>query len=140
MAFNILKKKKDDLKFSVLVICDDSAACASLSQALGEQGYIVNTAVTVAEAIQILDEAGLPDVMIGDFIKPEVDGKAFLEQARIRFGRSALPPMIFLMDSKEDELTAEAMGVHDLVPKPFEGEKLAQCVRQLIESRLPASD
>jgi DNA-binding response OmpR family regulator len=39
------------------------------------------------------------------------------------------------MDSPEDEISANELGVYDLIPKPFEGEQLIQCVKQLVDSK-----
>jgi CheY-like chemotaxis protein len=139
MAFNLLKKsQKETPVFTVLVICDDLISCTSIYNALNDSGYRVHTAVTAKEALRMLDDLGLPDVIIGDFLHPELDGKEFIEKARIRFGKSAMPPVLFLMDSREDAITAEQLGVHDLLPKPVADEKLVQCVSCLIETRTPA--
>lgn len=139
MAFKLLKRpQKEEPTFTILVICDDPLACASIYDALNDNGYHVNTAVTAREALRMLDDLGLPDVIIGDFIHPDVDGKEFMEKARIRFGKSAMPPVLFLMDSQEDAVTAEQLGVHDVLPKPFENKKLAHCVHCLLESPTPA--
>jgi CheY-like chemotaxis protein len=141
MAINLFKRKKPDQQaFSVMVVCDDSGGSALIEVALKDKGYTVHSMPSSSEALKLLDETGLPDVLIGDFIQPEIDGKAFLEKVSIRFGKSAMPPILFLMDSKEDEAAAEMLGVHDLLPKPVDGETLAQRVQQLIESRLPAAE
>jgi len=141
MEIPLLKRKKrvkPDTVPSVLIVCDDAETCVSIYNALVEKGYQVHTAVTAPEAIRMLDVIGLPNAIIGDFVHPETDGKAFIEKARIRFGKSAMPPVLFLRDSIEDETTAGALDVHDVLPKPFENEVLIQHVQQLIESRTPA--
>jgi CheY-like chemotaxis protein len=136
MAFNLLKKSpKEEPTFIVLVICDDPLACKSIYDSLHGNSCTVNTAVTANEALRMLDDLGLPDVIVGDFLHPEIDGKAFIEKARIRVGKSAMPPILFLMDSQEDAITAEQLGVHDLLPKPVEEERLVECVSRLVESR-----
>ena len=141
MAINLFKRKKPEQPaFSVLVICDNSGDSALINTALQDKGYTVHSMHTAIEALKLLDETGLPDVMIGDFVQPETDGKDFLEKVSIRFGKSAMPPILFLMDSKEDETAAAMLGVHDLLPKPFDGETLAQRVQQLIQRRLPAEE
>jgi DNA-binding response OmpR family regulator len=141
MAINLFKRKQPaQPAFSVMLICDDLGMSSFIDAALKDTGFTVHSMGTVAAALERLDEIGLPDVFIGDFIKPDVDGKAFLEKARIRFGKSAMPPVLFLMDSRDDETVAELLDVHDLLPKPFESEILVQRIQQLIESRLPADN
>jgi DNA-binding response OmpR family regulator len=141
MGINPFKRKQPvQPVFSVMVVCDDSNTASFIDAALIEKGYTVYSTPTVSEALELLDKIGLPDLFIGDFIQPDVDGKSFLEKARIRFGKSAMPPVLFLMDSRDDEVVADALGIHDLLPKPFEGEVLAQRVQRLIESRVPAAN
>jgi DNA-binding response OmpR family regulator len=137
MIQKLFKRGTDEPPISVFVVSDDAAILALLVDSLTTDGYVVTSAASGAIAVKLLDEIELPNLFIGDFIHPETDGREFLERVRIRFGRSALPPMLFLMDTPEDEITAEAMGVQDLLPKPFEIEILLQRVKALLENAEP---
>lgn len=133
MFKNWFKSDKDHPAFSVLVVSDDGDTLALIRTSLTEEGCEVYSAVSAEAGVQLLDEIELPDVIIGDFYYPERDGKHFLNKARIRFGKSALPPTIFLMDSEEDETAAYELSVNDVLEKPFEAAKLLASLTKLIE-------
>jgi len=129
---------KQQTNFAVLVVSDDAAVTSFIRSSLTAEGCTVHAAATVPEAVMLLDSIELPDVLIGDFRAPQVDGKAFLDKARIRFGKSTLPPVVFLMDTQDDETAAHSLGVNDLLVKPFEVSALLTCIRTLAESRRPS--
>lgn len=133
MFKNWFKSDNDHPSFSVLVVSDDGDTLALIRSTLTEEGCEVHSAVSAESAVQLLDEIELPDVIIGDFYYPQRDGKHFLNKARIRFGKSALPPTIFLMDSEEDEATAYELSVNDVLEKPFDADKLLASLTKLIE-------
>ena len=120
-----------EISLSILVVSDDPPTLSLIETILKDAGYAVLSASGIKEALQLLDETGLPSAFIGDFAHPEADAKEFLDHAQNRFGKLMLPHTMLLMDSPEDEIAANAMGVYDLLPKPFEAEKLLQCVKDL---------
>ena len=132
-------EEKEERNFVLFLLSDDSSVSTLVQNTLTQQGCTVYSGITVAEAVKSLDERGLPDVLIVDLYNPEVDGTAFIQQSRHRFGRSKMPPILFLMDSPEDEITAEMVEANDLLQKPFEPETLLQCVKTLVERAQPAS-
>lgn len=133
MFKNWFKSESDNPAFSVLVVSDDGDTLELICTTLTEEGCEVHSAVSAEAAVHLLDEIELPDVMIGDFYYPERDGKHFMNKARIRFGKSTLPPVIFLMDSQEDEATAYDLSVNDVLEKPFDPDKLLASLTKLIE-------
>jgi CheY-like chemotaxis protein len=100
-----------------MIISDDQEYTTLISNALLDKGCETLTPANMLEALLLLDERGLPDLLIGDFKTPQVDGKALIEKMRIRFGRRTLPPIVFLLDSPEDEALALELGIEDVVPK-----------------------
>jgi DNA-binding response OmpR family regulator len=128
-----LKPDKEKVDHSILLVSDDPATAKQMQNILQEGGYHVLVATTSQDALELLNGAALPHLLIGDFITPDVDAKEFLETARIRFGKAALSPVLLLMDSPDDEIIANELGLHDVLPKPFEAEQLIHCVKQLID-------
>jgi CheY-like chemotaxis protein len=131
---NWFKSRKRENNFLVFVLSDDPAVSSFIHDTLTEVGCSVRSATTIAEALNSLDETDLPDVLIVDFLNPEIDGTAFIQQARLRFGKSTLPPVLFLMDSQSDEATAQVLEVNDLLPKPFDAPTLLEHISKLAES------
>jgi DNA-binding response OmpR family regulator len=138
MISNLLKRSsKDTQTFSALIIHDDMHTALKISECLVNQGHQVLAANSSDEAMQLLNGAPLPDIFIMDLHSPEVEGKVFLETARIRFGRSALPPVLILADASQDEQIARQMSADDVLPKPFEDSELLSRLTALVEARRP---
>jgi len=120
--------------FTVLVVSDDAATSALVCETLIEKGYAVHATATITEAIDTLKTIPVPHLMIGDFVRPEVDGVEFLTHARTHIGKSTLPPVLFLVDAKEDEIAARAVGAQELLAKPVDAAALVACVGKLVSS------
>ncbi|MBC7812404.1 MAG: response regulator transcription factor [Burkholderiales bacterium] len=125
---------KEESNFDVFVVSDDASILSLIQEMLTPEGCIVHSAANPQEAIQMLDGMELPDVLIGDFRNPAVDGKAYLDIARTRFGKSTLPPVLFLMDTADDESAAHALHVDDVLSKPFDGPALLACISELVKA------
>lgn len=130
-----LNPDKEKIDYSILLVSDDPITSQQIQDILQESGYTVLVSANSQDALELLNGAELPHLLIGDFITPDVDAKEFLDKARIRFGKAALSPVLLLMDSPDDEIIANELGLHDVLPKPFEAEQLLQCVKRLIDSR-----
>jgi DNA-binding response OmpR family regulator len=135
-----LNPDKETPDYSILVVSDDPVTSAQMQNILEENGYTVRLAQNSLDALEQLNGTDLPHVFIGDFAKPDIDAKAFIDKARIRFGKSALPPMLLLMDGPEDEITANTLELYDLLPKPFEAEALLKCVKHLIDHTVKSQE
>jgi CheY-like chemotaxis protein len=62
---------------SVLIVDDDLAATDSLTDILTAEGYTVSTAKNGKEALEHLQRAPLPRLIILDLFMPEMDGWEF---------------------------------------------------------------
>jgi CheY-like chemotaxis protein len=135
---NMLKglfNRKDSANRSLLIVDDDPAVRQMLVQILKGEGYAVQTASNGREALKVLEQGSLPNAMILDLMMPDMKGDEFLEKARIRFGRSKLPPVLFLTGSKQGEARANSLEAEDYLPKPFDSDSLLQHVRRLVEAK-----
>ncbi len=121
----------------VLIVGDDADVLSLIGDTLQQKNYRVQSSNNVAETLRLLDLIE-PVVLICDFTRPEVEGKQLLEAARVRLGKSGMPAVLFLRDSQEDEAFANAMGVEDLMLKPFDSATLFQHVDKLVLSRCHA--
>jgi CheY-like chemotaxis protein len=138
MIGNLLKRSpKQTQTYSVLIIHDDNVTALRISALLTNQGHHVMAATSSAEAFPLLDDTVLPDVFIIDLLNPEDQGKKFLDQARIRFGKAALPSVLVLADAVHDEWIAHEVDAEDVLPKPFEDDELLSRLMTLVEARRP---
>ncbi|MCA9909983.1 MAG: response regulator [Anaerolineae bacterium] len=130
----INRKKKENRTFSVMVVSDTAADLSFVKATLEASGYVVHAASDPAAALAMLDAVDMPDIFIGDFRDPETDGTHFVGKIQVRFGKSTVSPVVFLLDSPEDEEVARTMGVQDILPKPLVAESLLTCVKSILES------
>ncbi|MEO8607362.1 MAG: response regulator [Chloroflexota bacterium] len=125
-------QKTDAPKASVFVVSDDTVTYTIVCETLSENGYEVYAAATAEAGLETLKEIGVLDLFIGDFARPEVDGVDFLKRVRTRLGKSTLPPVLFLVDAKDDETAARTVGAQELLSKPVDTAALIACVAKLV--------
>lgn len=114
----------------ILVIDDDEATRYVLTEALSDEGYIVNAVPHGAAALAAL-EAFCPDLIVLDSRMPVMDGHDFLDVYRRRPGHHV--PTIGLSGDTGD-LPADTM-----LAKPFDLGELINVVQQyLATASLPA--
>jgi len=119
------------LRLHILVVDDEAAQRAILSEILTDEGHEVATAASGNEAMRHL--AAQPcDLLITDLRMPDGDGLELLREAH----RAAPDLEILLMTAYATVATAiEAMknGAADYLQKPFRKDELVQRVRRLAE-------
>jgi DNA-binding NtrC family response regulator len=105
---------------AVLVVDDEALIRWSLSERLGEAGYLVRQAGSGAEARQaLLDFAGDPVVVVLDLRLPDVPDLSLLKEIRLR--RPDAPViMMTAHGTGDDAREAARLGVFRLVFKPFD--------------------
>ncbi|MDX2138611.1 MAG: response regulator [Chloroflexota bacterium] len=128
---NLFKSRRQTPAASVLIVSDDRDTLSTLQTMLTDNGFTVYALANVTTALALLNEIDLPDVFICDFVEPLTEGVGFIKKLQIHYGKSALPPAVFLMDSPDDETAASELGVYDVLPKPVQEERLLQCLTLL---------
>jgi CheY-like chemotaxis protein len=78
----------------ILIVEDDAEVLEAMSEALAEEGYAVATAKNGQEALDYLDSARPPDLIILDLTMPVMDGREFLERRRGRTDLATVPVMV----------------------------------------------
>lgn len=114
----------------LLVIEDDLKLARLLTRVLQEEGYVVD-GCTKGESGLRQATSGLYDLVVLDWMLPDVDGLSLCR--RLRELGSSLP---ILMLTSRAELSERVMaldsGVDDYVVKPFEIEELVARIRALL--------
>ncbi len=114
---------------TIALVDDDQNILASLSAALEDEGYRVDT---YADGVEALDGIGRKpvDLAILDIKMPRMDGMELLGNLR----QKGTLPVIFLT-SKDDEVD-EVMGLHmgadDYIKKPFSQRLLMERIRAVL--------
>ena len=105
----------------ILVVDDDDRLRTLLSRYLRDNGYLVSTASTAAEARAKLDGMTF-DLIVLDVMMPGESGVEFTRGLR----RSAMIPVLLLtaMTEPEDRIAGLESGADDYLTKPFEPREL----------------
>jgi DNA-binding response OmpR family regulator len=122
-------------QYAVLMVSDDLITHSLVSETLSQNHYQVHAASSVDSALELLKQVDTPALIIGDFTHPEVEGIDFLRRARTRMGKSTFPPVLFLVDAKDDEIAARTVGAQELLSKPVDPSALLACASKLIANR-----
>ena len=118
---------------TLLVVDDEERILSALRRSLRREGWRVLTAGTPDEALRMLDEEPI-DVVLSDHKMPRMSGLEVLEVAARRRPDAAR----ILISGWPDEIPAErlaALGVHALVPKPWDDAELKRILRSALAGR-----
>lgn len=135
-AVNKAQKQRIKLKgIKILVVEDDPEVREALKQILNHAGAEVQTAVSAADAMRIL-ESFSPDEMILDISMPEEDGYSLLRRIRKREGPHGkkIPAMaLTALASDKDRERAFSAGFQMHLSKPVDIDSLTGAVLRLKE-------
>lgn len=118
---------------AILVLDDSATIIMSLSRILKNAGYQVDTAVNGKEGMAKLAGGLRPNVILTDLNMPQMDGIAFIKEARKSASTRFTPIIVLTTESgtqKRDE--ARAAGASGWLTKPTEPEQLLSALKQLL--------
>jgi two-component system, OmpR family, response regulator MtrA len=113
----------------ILVVDDDEAVAASLTDLLTEEGYAVRSVTDSRKAVEVFG-GYQPDLVILDVLMPSVDGISLCLQLR----RESDVPVLFLSAKRDapDRVVGLRIGADDYVGKPFDNDELLARVGALM--------
>ena len=125
----------DNNKGTVLIVDDDEMVLTSLSTLLSlETDYDVKTFVSAIKAIEHL-ESNIVDLIISDFLMPEMNGLEFLTKAKSF--RPEVPRIILtgFADKENAIKLINEVGLYQYIEKPWENDDLLLIIRNALEKR-----
>jgi len=124
------------MSHTIALVDDDQNILTSLSAALADEGYSVETYADGAEALDGLGRRPV-DLAILDIKMPRMDGMELLTELR----RKTALPVIFLTskDDEVDEIMGLRMGADDYIKKPFSQRLLMERIRAVLRRHEEAS-
>jgi two-component system cell cycle sensor histidine kinase/response regulator CckA len=113
----------------ILVVEDNPITRRMLRVALESEGYEVLEAANGRSALESAADRR-PDLVVLDYVLPDMDGLALLAELRRRTGAPEIPGLLVTgMVSRLDELRARAGEAVQVLPKPLEPSRLLEIVR-----------
>ena len=115
----------------VLIIDDEPALRFAVQEALESHGLEVISAESATAALSMLDDA---DVVVSDYMMPDMDGMQLLE--KVRAAQPALPVILVTAHGSE-RLAVRALkqGAYDYLSKPFDNDELFFTIDRAAETR-----
>jgi DNA-binding NtrC family response regulator len=120
-------------EIKILIVDDDEDLCVALTDFISQMGVQVQTAATVLEAQQKLQNEPLPfDLVLTDLRIPGGSGMDVLKAARSR-SLDSLVTIITGYASIETAIEASRLGAYNYITKPFSLDEIGVQVRNMIE-------
>ncbi|MBW1776589.1 MAG: response regulator [Deltaproteobacteria bacterium] len=123
--------KEKGLK-TILVVDDNDIVLQTMEKILAAEGYHVATAQNGVEAMASIAQ-GKPDLIITDYLMPEMDGIALIQQLKSKTGTRSIPIlMLTAKDEVDTEVSVFEAGVDDYLVKPVSRKRLLARVNRIV--------
>lgn len=123
----------DEPKFNILVVDDDLINIQVLENHLSLHHYKVTTATNGNEALELLDDKNIFDLILLDIMMPQISGYEVCKRIRERYSPDKLP--VIMLTAKNlviDILKGFDVGANDYITKPFQSQELLARIKTLI--------
>ncbi len=122
---------------TVLVVEDEPAIQELISYNLRNAGYVSLSAETAEQAIVMVNEV-LPDLVLVDWMLPNMSGIDFVRL--LRSGTRTKPIPIIMLTARVDEtdkISGLEVGADDYITKPFSPRELNARIKAVLRRRIP---
>jgi len=118
----------------ILVVDDEENVCNSVKKILGRKGYEVSQALTVNDAVKLIDNMSF-DLVITDLMIPGTSGLELMQIIRDKYPELDVI-MITGYASIESAVKATKLGASAYLPKPFTPDELTKVTESTLSNRL----
>jgi two-component system phosphate regulon response regulator PhoB len=119
----------------VVVVDDEEDYRLILKDILEEAGFEVRLAADGLAGLSLTLEYK-PEIILVDWVMPEMKGPQFVESLRGHEGFNNIPViMLTVNQTEENKLVAIKAGVDDFIVKPFQSDDLMRRIRAVMELR-----
>jgi signal transduction histidine kinase/CheY-like chemotaxis protein len=124
----------------VLVVDDEPLVREIIVEQLEAEGYAAIAAANGPQALAVLDQGEVLDLIISDFSMPAMDGVALVGEVQRR--RPKLPAILltgFATSAAEIAISGAVSGTFSLLRKPISGRQLAERVAMMLKTAAVAN-
>lgn len=130
--YDMFPREKKPSKKRIMVVDDDPDALALMSNILAEEGYelvkVSNATEVGLKAVQMT-----PDLILLDFLMPEINGFEVCKALRANELTRSIPIMAVTCLTKEEDIERIfECGADEYLPKPFKVDQIREKVEELI--------
>ncbi|MGS5018160.1 ATP-binding protein [Paenibacillus sp. JJ1683] len=130
-----------NVPYRVLAVDDDEVNLRVLKELLYTTGCSVVAVEHAEEALQLLNSRTRFDLVITDWMMPEMSGIELCRRIRERYSLSELPVLLLTARDLPGDIRAGFMaGANDFLRKPVDAEELKARVRTLLNMRHSAEE
>lgn len=124
----------------ILIVDDDRPLAQVVAETLRRYGHEVDVAVGGTEALSMI-KAGEPDVILLDYVLPDLDGAAVLDALRAPDGTVPIPVMMFTggRTTPSDQVYGLRKGAIDYIDKGISGDVLMARIENAVRFSKRAS-
>lgn len=124
----------------ILVVDDEPDITASFQSFFGRRGFLVNTAASGKDALNII-KTSKPDLVFLDLTLPEMTGKEVLKELRA-FDKKTKVIIItgHALESEVEDEEFQSLGISAYLNKPINLEKLLEIVESIFKNRFSPKD
>jgi two-component system response regulator AtoC len=119
---------------SILVVEDDAKHGAMCARLLERKGYHARAITSAREALTVLENNGVVDVVLADLQMPEMDGIQLLSAVKSRF-----PQVEFIVmtgyGTVKSAVEAMQLGAAHYIQKPLDQDELNILIQRVIEKK-----
>src|SRR3989442_6036437 len=123
----------------VWVIDDDRSIRWVFEKALAREGIPFKTFAQANEAIEALDAAGAPQVLVSDIRMPGTSGLELLQDLKQRYPDLPIIVMTAYSDL-ESAVAAFQGGAFEYLPKPFDVDQAVDLIRRALGQSMRAGE
>ncbi len=124
----------------ILVVDDEPDITASFQSFFGRRGFLVNTAASGKDALDII-KTSKPDLVFLDLTLPEMTGKEVLKELRA-FDKKTKVIIItgHALESEAEDREFQSLGTSAYLNKPIHLEKLLEVVESIFKNKFSPKD
>ncbi len=125
------------MKANVLIVEDESPILELLALNISQAGYNPLRAISAEHAEKLINEA-LPDIILLDWMLPDMSGIDFAKKLRSNTLTKTIPIIMLTARSDElDKVKGLEVGADDYITKPFSPRELNARIKAVLRRKAP---
>jgi CheY-like chemotaxis protein len=122
-----------DKKYNILIVDDSETNLVLLEAILEDEGYNVQKAYSVREAVELLTKS-VPHLILLDLLMPNENGFDLLKKLKSGENYNYIPIIIVTaFANQENKIIAKSLGAEDVIEKPIDIPEFLDKVNKALE-------